>query len=49
VGQVLEGLAPTLAVETSGLTQPQQSLAEMRVAKALYRASESKLWESVFP
>ena len=45
---VLHGERPTLATSTP-LTQPEHSLAELRTAKALYRSSETRQWEPVFP
>lgn len=45
---VLHGEQPTLAT-TKPLTQPEHSLVELRVAKALYKSSETHQWEPVFP
>ena len=44
---VLHGEQPTLATARP-MTQPEHSLAEMRTAKALYKASETGRWEPVF-
>eukprot|EP01045_Picozoa_sp_COSAG04_P010634 COSAG04_NODE_657_length_11477_cov_17.225962_3_plen_119_part_00 len=45
---VLEGSSPAVPVASSGLSQPEHSLGEMRAALALYRSAESGQWERVW-